>query len=423
MRDERIPDFRPYCIPLSEKRNAMKKIVLVATAFAVMSCGLEEVGGRPDDGAGDVWVKPGTPVTPDDSEKTVIYVTAMDYPDGYDWRVDKEKGSVKCSLVVFADGIPVMKVPVGDSYEVSSDPDMHRMAGGHLYTDYSTDNETVIKKDGKEIIRYPGREMICGLVVKDEDVYTLGHPRRGDGFTYRKNGEILIERERGRSFGRLYNDGEDICFAFREPIGTVGEALERYYYVRNGEISQTAVREDVKKVWDIVSCDGDIIYLATVVGVSSPVLFRSGGMQALEMPGSAKMLTCRIVSEDGAIYVEGLCSRENKPLTSGLWDEGGNAHIFADGMTVSSICMAGNGVCCIMNGASSYMRGTIYRCGETFSMPLNYSSIGSSPAIVIDGILHVGLSSLVGSQPLIWKDAQTTPLKINGYISTISTNK
>ncbi len=401
----------------------MKNIVLAAAAFAVVSCGLEEVGGRPVEGTGEVWIKPGTPAVPDDSDKRVIYVTAMDYPNGYDWRVDKEKGSVKCSLVVFADGVPVMKVPVGDAYEVSSDPDMHRMAQGHLYTDYSTDTETVIRKDGKEIIRYSGREMICGLAVKDEDVYTLGQPRQGDGFTYRKNGEILIERKRGRSFGSLYHDGECMCFAFMEPIGTAGEDLERYYHVRDGEISQTAVREDVKKVWDIVSHDGNIIYLATVVGVSSPVLFRSGGMQALEMPGSAKMLTCRIVSEKDAVYVEGLCSRENKPLTSGLWDEGGKAHLFADGMTVSSICMAGDGVCCIMNGTSSYMRGTIYRCGETFSMPLNYSSIGSSPAIVIDGILHVGLSSLIGAQPLIWKDARTTPLKINGYISTISTDK
>ena len=124
----------------------------------VVSCGIEDLDVRPDTGREDIWFGPG--VNAGDSGREVCYVTAFDYPEDYDWRTDKEKGSVKCSLVVFADGVPMMKVPVGDRYEVSSDPDMHRMLGGHIYTDYSTDSETVIKRDGKTLIRYPGREMI-----------------------------------------------------------------------------------------------------------------------------------------------------------------------------------------------------------------------------------------------------------------------
>ena len=394
--------------------------MLVAAVLMTVSCGLEEVSRRPQNGAGEVWFGPGINVGKNDPEKKTVYVTAVEYPDGYDWRADVEKGSVKCSLVVYADDVPVMKVPAGDEYEVSPDPDMHRMSDGHLYTDYSTDSETVIKKDGKEIFRYSGREMICGLLTEGEDVYTLGHPRRGEGFTYRKNGDVIVERNGGRSFASLYRDGTSICFAFCEPILSQKDTLYRYYHVSDGNVSQTAVREDIRKVWDVISHEGEVCYLASVTGVSSPVLFRSGTMVALDMPQNSEMLACRLMAEDGHICVEGLYVRPGRSVTSGLWDEAGRSDLFDEGMTVSSICMNGDGVCCVLNGASSRLKGLIYRYGEVSDMPAGYASVGSDPAMVVDGIFHVGLSSLSGDRPMIWRDGRMTQLDINGFISTIS---
>ncbi len=401
----------------------MKKIFLWCLALTAVSCGLEEVSERPQYGGGDAVSRPGMSSGLKDPPKSVTYVTAVEYPEGYDWRADVEKGTVKCSLAVYEDGVRVMGLPVGDEYEVSSDPDMHRMVNGYLYTDYSTDSETVIKKDGVEVIRYQGREMICGLVEDGGDVYTLGHPRSGDGFAYRRNGEVIVERKTGSSFGCLYQDAGGVSFAFREPVEAAGQELERYYCVLDGKVSQTAVREDVKKVWDVVIHNGEVCYLASVVGISSPVLFRSGGMKAMSMPALSSMLTCRIVIEDGDLCVEGLFRRDGKPLTSGIWREDGQVHLFADGMTVSSICMGDDGVCCILNADSPSERGVIYRNGRTFPMPVGYASVGGSPAVFISDSLHVGLSSLSGAPPLIWKDGQTTPLEINGFISTISTNR
>lgn len=405
-----------------EEKKIMKKVLLAAAVLAAVSCGLEEVSRRPQSGTEDIWFGPGINAGKDNPDKKVTYVTAVQYPDGYDWRTDVEKGSVRCSLVVYADGVPMMKVPAGDAYEVSPDPDMHRMSEGHLYTDFSTDSETVIKKDGKEIIRYQGREMICGLLTEGEDVYTLGHPRRGEGFTYRKNGEILVGRESGRSFTRLYRDGESICFAFSEPVISQSDTISRYYHVRDGNIIQAAVREDVRKVWDVLSSEGDICYLASVVGISSPVLFHGGRMLALDMPDNSEMLTCRLLADDGHIYVEGLHTRPGRPVTSGIWDAVGQADLFDEGMTVSSVCMDGDGICCVLNGTSSRLKGVIYRCGETFHMPEGYASVGGSTAMMTDGILHAGLSSLKGEKPLIWKDGVTTQLDMNGFISTISTS-
>ncbi len=407
------------------KKSLVKECLTAAGLWAVMaaglvSCGIEEIGGVPDKNG--VWVRPEMGGDAGVKEKAVAYMTAVAYPEGYDWRADREKGSVKCSLVVYRDGIAMMKVPVGDRYEVSSDPDMNRMMGGHLYTDYSSGTETVIKRDGVEMFRYPGREMICDIAEKEGDIYTLGHSRDGDGFAYRKNGKVIIEKTRGRTFGRLHPGGDSLCFAFCEPIEAVGEELERYYMATGGDVVQTAVREDVKKVWDIAIHKGELYYLASIVGVSAPVLFTPEKMQALRMPTQATMLTCRIITQVDALYVEGIYKRSGKPLTSGLWDESGQSHLFTEGLTVSSICIGGDGVCCALNGPSPAEPGQIYRCGDTSPMPDGYASIGASITAMVNGILNAGLSSLTSGPPLIWRDGETTTLNINGFISGISTD-
>ena len=53
-------------------------------------------------------------------------------------------------------------------------------------------------------------------------------------------------------------------------------------------------------------------------------------------------------------------------------------------------------------------------------MPAGYAAMGNSPVAMMDGILHVGLSSLNEGRPVIWKDGKTEELDINGMICTLS---
>jgi hypothetical protein len=39
---------------------------------------------------------------------------------------------------------------------------------------------------------------------------------------------------------------------------------------------------------------------------------------------------------------------------------------------------------------------------------------------MIDGILTVGLSSLSGERPVVWRDGRTEELDVNGYICNVS---
>ena len=384
--------------------------------ISLVGCGIEEVSRRPGANREEIWTGPGMNVG--SSAKEVVYVTAFDYQKGYDWRTDPEKGVVKCSLVVFADALPMMKIPVGDTYEVSSDPDMHRMIGGHIYTDYSTETETVIKKDGLTIVRYDAREMICGMLVQDDTLYTLGHPRSGEGFALRKNGEVLLERASGRSSGRLQWDQGNICFAFVETISSGEDVIERYYHYAGGEIVQVAVRDDVRKVWDMISFNGEICYIASLTGVGKPVLFMGSQTSALTMPENALPLSLKFISDGDGLYMEGIVSSPDKPLASALWLGAGNCISFDKGMLAISCCVSGDGINCVFNPSSP--GGMIFRSGEEFPMPAGYAVMGGECAAVSGGILHVGLSSSEGGRPVVWKDGIVDTLDVHGYIASVN---
>ena len=91
---------------------------------------------------------------------------------------------------------------------------------------------------------------------------------------------------------------------------------------------------------------------------------------------------------------------------------------FDEGMVANSCIASGDGICCAFNPSSQ--DGIIYRGGEVFPMPAGYAVMGTSCGAVIDGILHVGLSSSEGEPPMVWKDGELQPLDICGYITSVS---
>lgn len=398
----------------------MRRLLFIMVTLAMLaSCGLSETGDSRRPNGDEIWKNPSYKADSSATEQKRCYITGLDYPENYDWRADSENGTVKCSLVVFSDGRPVMKIPVGHEYCVSPDPDMHRVIKGHIYTDYSTAEETVIKKDGQELFRYTGREMILGMSVKDGNIFTLGQSRQGEGFTFRKNGEIILERSKGRAFPRLQDVEDSLYFAFSEPIESVSGTVERYYHVKNGRASQVAVRDDVKKVWDIIYHDGKSCYLATMTGVSSPVMVDGNNMKALELAEGIDLLSSRMLSAGKRLCIEAICSSGNS-CSSCLWIDAIKHKQFSNGMTTNGICTSGDGICCVLNSGYTGMTGQIFRCGENFNMPEGYAAMGNNPIDMVDGILYVGLSSLNGERPLIWKDGKTEKVDINGFICTLS---
>ena len=55
-------------------------------------------------------------------------------------------------------------------------------------------------------------------------------------------------------------------------------------------------------------------------------------------------------------------------------------------------------------------------------MPEGYMSLGGSSMEMVDGMLYVGLTSKHGEKAAVWVDNEMKPLKINGFISYVSSN-
>ena len=394
----------------------MKIMSVGILCFTMAACSLTELGTVQKDEYNGVWTGPSVSSP---TSKAVTYISAFDYPQGYDWMADPDRGAVKCSLVVFRDGVPTLKVPVGNEYRVGPDPDMHRIIDGHLYTDYSTEEKTIIKKDGKPLMEYPSPEMLCDFKVLTGDVYTLGHSRSGKGFSFRVNGEVVLERDTGYTFERIFIEDSIASIAFAEQLISVDGVFERYYVMSGGKVSQVAVRDDVQKVWDIMIYKDKVVYLASVTGLSMPVLVSEKGMIALSMPSLTSVVSCRMNPLDDDILIEGVISN-GRQLQCSLWNSSGKYTLFPIGMTFSAFYVADDALHCALNPASGGDTGLIFRGGETLGMPIGYSCMSRNAMGFSSGMLYIGLSSLMGGKPVLWSDGLTEEIDVNGYISCVA---
>jgi len=172
---------------------------------------------------------------------TTILFSAVRFPDDYDWQRDTAYGSVPFELVLYRDFQPVLRLASGPQACFTPDPDRHHLSGGHLYTERQLDGQTVIGRDGQELFRFDGREHLAGLLEDGEDLYTLSRPGPEAGFSFRKNGVLLLERPEGVLFGSLSDpscgpggalrrDGERISFCYR----TGRRGALSYFVVRDG---------------------------------------------------------------------------------------------------------------------------------------------------------------------------------------------
>lgn len=207
------------------------------------------------------------PVIPAD---TVIWCTAVRFPKSYDWQKDTAWGSAECEVLLLRDGKEIICVPGGKGREASSAADMHHLIGSNLYTEYSSMDETVIKMDGLEILRFSGREMLKGLVFLEGDWYTLTTGRYGDGFTLRCNSDVLLRKQvRVGVFGSLgdpsypetgalYEDDDGrITFCYRES----GVSMS-YRVVRDGTDS-TVEYKNPGKILDMKFIGDSLLYVSS----------------------------------------------------------------------------------------------------------------------------------------------------------------
>ncbi|MDE6870868.1 MAG: hypothetical protein K2J62_01955 [Bacteroidales bacterium] len=349
-----------------------------------------------------------------------LYVTGVEYAEGYDWRPDLGCSADNCKVFLMKDGTRIMEVDVGYSACISADADMHRCIEGHLYTDFSTDMETVIKRDGAELFRYFGREMIARMVVRDDGIYTLGQPRSGSGWTYRKNGEILLHKGSGNLVSGLYEDLGKLYFSYEDYIGTPSGTVTRYYMVENTIPTAIQTTDDIIKIDDIRMIEGTLYYTAQLRNISPTVLFCGPDCRSYEMGSGTSMRNCRIIYSSGEIFTHGevyvggryedwfwkgteRISRATYPLKAIGWCSDPDYIYYAASTTAS--------------GAGS----AIFDGHEIVSQPVHYDFLYANAIGADAGRCCAGLvSNLAGNRPALWFDGKITDYGFNGAFTSVS---
>lgn len=221
---------------------------------------------------------------------TTVYVCGVEFDDGYDWRHDGSYGAATGRLVVFRDGSRSLEIPAGAGNTWSLDPDLHHLMGGHIYTESCTAEGTVIGRDGEVLFCYAGREVLRGLVVEGDDVYTLGQSRSGSGFSLRCNGTVIFSSEDGvisgemsdspdYPTGALYRDGGHLYFCYCRGVTATGSG-KAWFVVEDGRETQVLSELDGSVSYDIRVCSGEISVGRRIYSETCEYLYVSGEERA-----------------------------------------------------------------------------------------------------------------------------------------------
>lgn len=238
-----------------------------------------------------------------------VYVSALRFPEGTQWR-DGDLGGAH--MVLWKDGEEVLDLPAGHYPE----PDRHRIRGGHLWWDDSDGATTFLYRDGDEVLRYEGDEILRGFLEVDGSLHTLGQRAGGSGFSYRINGEVVFSHpsatvmgsfdDREWEGGALMLDGDKVYFCYAQPI-RMGDATEWEYQVMEGNRPIRKIPAgEAKKVFDIRVWNGSV-YLSEQRGsdASTLVLDRDNNLISLGVKADEIPHLCRLVPSEGGMLVKG----------------------------------------------------------------------------------------------------------------------
>ncbi|MGM9741549.1 MAG: hypothetical protein ACI3ZC_00630 [Candidatus Cryptobacteroides sp.] len=421
--------------------SARAAVAAIVAVLAVPACGWLDRDGGFSRTRGETGSLPGErrpdPPPGSQGQDTVVYVTAVSYPEGYEWQKDSSGTDAPCVIQLYANGVKTVEVPAGSGCNASPDADMHRCLGGHLYTDFSTPDETIISCDGKELFRYSGREMICGFIVGADGVYTLGQNRSGNGSSFRRNGKIIFSSSSGQVMGgilnscsptgALYEDCGRKVFCYRNSVDPQYGSYSSYHVVRDGTSEQIIMDGNITKVHDIRQLEGVLHIVADLPGsYHSPMLFVGDEVMSMTLPGYGfSLVNCRLIWSGNKVAVR-------TDVTYDGWKTFNSVLIFSssDQYRPGEYCRAvdfymdGEEFACVYTRESKYVTGMAYTSEGSYhgcaSPGGPYVMMNGDCGKFVGGVLYAGLSSgTPGGYPAIIRNNKVDYLKINGFITSV----
>ena len=285
--------------------------------------------------------------------------------------------------------------------------------GGHIYTEYASSDGTFISRDGVELFHFPQRERLKGLLIKDGDIYTLGLDLDGSGFTYRRNGEVLLRQDSGSVFGdfantsydrsgALYVDSGAVCFCFKNSVAC--------YSVRNGVMTEGKTTSVASRVIDMRLLESSVYYIANYKGIM--IAFSPTGSRTIN--AETVLQTANLFMHDGEVWFCAdaadytICRsvREAGLLSSGIIFRGGGNFIYDAGKQLYAANFR-DGILSIRDDAGEYI---YIRDSAFFFGPGNISCVGEDVFALVNSRERKVL-------PALWHGGSTFEYRLNGYLT------
>ena len=364
-------------------------------------------------GAGRRTDSTGTDTRPPEEH---VWLTAVRFPDGFAWDLDTCAVDGEVWIDLYRDGEKVRSQPAGASVH----PDMHRYTGGHLYTDWSTDTETVLSRDGAELFRFEGREAIRGFLVREDGVHTLGQDRDGSGFTYRIDGRTLYRSETGAVLGgpdapgaaggALTEFGEDVFYVCCLP----SERGKEYHVMRNAERYQSFPTSE----WtlDVLFSGGKV---ARVLSKPRSLVLEVDGKETrLPLNGREVCLWSRLAAwEEDVVAL--VCAQVAGAKRFFLQTAGGKTFTPFSGETVSDVLSDGKR----MGWTVTDGRGDLLRVRWSDGSVTEGTGgflVSGRCALLRGGRLFLALTGRDGAPNRLQEDGVHTDFPFNGYFTSVT---
>jgi len=210
----------------------------------------------------DKHVKDTSSMTAKTLMDTVLWVSAVEFSEGYNWMRDSSYGNVRAEIILYRNSEKILSVPA----EGNPSQDRHHIIGGNLFTEYFAEGRTSFCRNGGLFLQSEGVWTLAGLIEFNGNEYILLRPMSAGGFILYKDGVVTLKKEKGHlcgsfsdpayaSGGALYEDGGACTFCYWTEDESSGKI---WHSVKDG--FEEIISGLPSGVETIRICDGAVCY-------------------------------------------------------------------------------------------------------------------------------------------------------------------
>ena len=344
-----------------------------------------------------------------------VYMSALRFPEGPAWRDGERSGA---HLVLWKDGEEVLDLPV----EHYPEPDRHRIRGGYLWWDDSDGLSTYVYRNGKEVFRYNGDEILRGLLEVNGKIHTLGQRAGRGGFSYRINGTEVFSHpsaqvlgsfdERAWEGGALMQDGDSVYYCY--------STAYEYRVMQGKKPLRIISAEKAGKVFDIRVWGGSVYRTQQRgSGGGSLVMMRDDTVIPLGLAEYDQVHLCRLVPFGNQMLVKGYSTRSGSDDYQ-YWfrSSSGVVQLLESDLPLADLYPDNpDGVAVYLDG------GRVNRIWDGKQIlniwPGRYTLYTPACTTLYKGTLYAVLSDAGGSSHLLLQGDQATTFSFNGCFTGI----